>query len=135
MDQEDNDTTKRENLILDTLLVYLFQAFTELSIVFSSDKEIYKKLLVSMNSNIDFKSVLNEFALDYKKQNIKFSKDDIDLLRKLSQNIVRIHQIAKGVEDSISAIPMMKNYNLTDNEMLFVKECTVNAIELMKQEI
>lgn len=134
MVQADKET-QRENLILDVLLVYLFETFTELSIIFSYDKKIYKKLLISMNSNIDLKAILDQHASNAKKQNIKFSRDDIDILKEVTRNIIRIHQVTKGLKSSIEKIPMMKKLNLTDDELIFIRACTIKSIEVLISEI
>lgn len=125
----------RESIIVDALLVYLFEVVTELSIVFSHDLTSYRKLLLSLQSDIDIKEVFMKYKEIVKAQNIKLSIEEVERVKNIYNNILKIKKIVEADIPAIKSIPMFDKLNIKSEEVGLVKNCTIHTINSVIDEI
>jgi hypothetical protein len=119
------------DLVLDILLVHLFDHFAELSVLFDSDKESYRKMLLSILVGVDILKSLSKTIDRVNRETGSFWDIQSPQIRNVAYKLLGLSKLAQGNEEYIKKIDLFKSVNLTSENLDFIARTTKTTLNYM----
>jgi len=119
------------DLVLDILLVHLFDTFAELSLLFDTDKQSYRKMLLSILVGVDILKSLAKTIDRVNKETGSFWDIHSPQIRAVAYKLLGLAKLSRGDEEYIKKIDLFKSINLTSENLDFISRTTKTTLNYM----